>query len=58
MRSALIRDLTSAGLRMVMTLPDAALGRLVQEGRRRRAVVDDDLEDDEGEGEGEDEIAA
>jgi hypothetical protein len=33
---------------MVMTLPDAALGRLVQEGRRRRAVADDDLEDDDG----------
>jgi hypothetical protein len=57
-RAALIRDLTAAGQRIVMTQPDAALGRLVQEGQRRRAAVDDDLEDDGEEDEGEDGIAA
>jgi hypothetical protein len=49
-RAALIRDLTAAGQRIVMTQPDAALGRLVQEGRRRRAEIEDDLEDEDDEG--------
>ena len=47
MRTGLIRDLTNAGQRVVMVQPDAALGRLVQEDRRRRAEIEDDLEDDE-----------
>jgi hypothetical protein len=58
MRAALTRDLTSAGLRMVMTLPDAALGRLVQEGRPQRAAADDDLEGEDDEGEDFGDVAA
>jgi hypothetical protein len=57
-RSALIRDLTAAGLRIVRTDPHSALARIEQEAQRRRegGGGGEDLEDD-GDEEA-DEIAA
>jgi hypothetical protein len=56
MRSALIRGLRAAGLRIVTTDPQTALARIEQEARRGRD--EGDLEDDYGEDGDEDEIAA
>jgi hypothetical protein len=63
-RSALIRDLTAAGLRIVSADPQSALGRLEQEARRGRAAAGnheadlDDHDDDDGEADDIDGIAA
>lgn len=45
MRATLIHDLITAGQRVVMMEPDAALCRLAREGRRTREAIDGDLED-------------
>jgi hypothetical protein len=60
MRANLIRDLASAGQRMVMMEPDAALSRLVQERQHRRAAIENDqgVEDDEDREDDADGIAA
>jgi hypothetical protein len=46
-RSALLRDLAAAGLRVVATDPQDALGRLDSEARRKRDAADDDAADEE-----------
>ena len=51
-RTALVRDLTAAGQKIVTTDPQSALGRLTQEGNRRCGVVEDNLEDEDGKAEG------
>jgi hypothetical protein len=58
-RSALIRGLTAAGLRIVETDPQSALARIEQEAQRRNED-ENDLEDGDGdeEDDDEDEIAA
>jgi hypothetical protein len=56
-RSALIRGLVAAGLKIVETDPQTALARIEQEAMRGRDG-EGDLEDDLGEGDDDDEIAA
>ena len=55
MRTGIVCGLTAAGQKIVETDPQSALGRLTQEGGRRRAVAEGDLGDQDDE-DGEEDI--
>ncbi len=60
MRAALVRDLATAGLRIVAAEPQSALGRLEQRARsgRARGPVELDLGDEDADLDGAVEVAA